>query len=82
VFGLMGLGFGVELFWIGGVEAIRDTFDWPMWSLLLLLPFGRNVLRGARYVGLATYYEARTQDGFAADPQSGEDKEGIPEMAF
>lgn len=82
VFGLMGLGFGIELLWIGGVEAIRDTFDWPMWSLLLLLPFGRNVLRGARYVGLATYYEARTQDGAAADPQSGEDKEGIPEMAF
>ncbi|MGB0953952.1 MAG: hypothetical protein ACPG31_12065 [Planctomycetota bacterium] len=82
IFGLMGLGFGIELLWIGGVEAIRDTFDWPIWSLLLLLPFGRNVLRGARYVGLATYYEARTKEGVTAEPQAGEEPEGIPEMAF
>lgn len=81
VFGMLILSFALELLWVGCMEALRITLDWPVWTLLLLLPFGRHVLRGARYIALARYYAARTSDGASV----AEDEDGvqeIPEMAF
>ncbi|MHC4824576.1 MAG: hypothetical protein ACYTEP_11250 [Planctomycetota bacterium] len=67
VFGLMALGFGMELLWIAGVEAVRAALDWPIWTLLLLLPFGRIVLRAGRLIGLVDYYETRTREKSSAE---------------
>ena len=81
VIGMLAVSFALELLWVGGCEAVRRALDWPLWSLLLLLPFGRQVLRGARYVALARYYAARTNDGAAA-PDEEEGPTDIPQMAF
>jgi hypothetical protein len=81
VFGILLMSFGLELLWVGCMEALRTTLDWPIWTLLLLLPLGRHVLRGARYIALARYYAARTSD----DVSVTEDEDGaqeMPEMAF
>jgi hypothetical protein len=81
VFGMLFASFALELLWVGGMEALRTTLDWPVWTLLLSLPFGRHVLRGARYVALARYYAARTSD--AVSVVEDEDRApDLPEMAF
>jgi len=83
VFGLMGLSFALELFWIAGAKAVQELADWPLWTLLLLLPFGRIVCRGARYVGLANFYAAKTRDASAAEEGAeAEEDSGLPDMAF
>ncbi len=63
LFGFMALGFGLELLWIATMDALRTTFDWSLLFLVLVVPFGRLVLRGARYIGLIQYYAAQTADG-------------------
>ena len=81
VFGMLLISFALELLWVGCMEALRTALEWPIWTLLLALPFGRHVLRGARYVALARYYAARTSDGVSV----AEDEDGapeVPEMAF
>lgn len=85
VFGLMALGFGIELLWIAGIEATRDALDWPIWTLLLLLPFGRIVLRAGRLIGLVDYYETRTREKSSAEEDEAadeEDEKGSAAMAF
>ena len=62
IFGFMALSFGFELLWIASMDALRTTFGWSLGVLVLVVPFGRIVLRGARYVGLINYYAARTSD--------------------
>lgn len=60
--GLYGLGlcgFGLELLWIAGAEAIRQVFDAPLWPMLLVLPFGRIVMRGMRYAAIARFTASR-----------------------
>jgi hypothetical protein len=60
--GLYGLGlcgFGLELLWIAGAEAIRQVLDAPLWPMLLVLPFGRIVMRGMRYAALARFAASR-----------------------
>jgi hypothetical protein len=80
VFGMLLLAFALELLWVGGVEALRRGLDWPLWTLLLLLPLGRHVMRGARYCALARYYAMRTDDGVGAAEE--DSRAGMPEMAF
>jgi|FLOH01.1.fsa_nt_gi hypothetical protein len=80
VFGLLLMSFALELLWIGGVEALRHLLHWPLWTLLLLLPFGRHVMRGARYAALARYYAARTHDGVGANEEDA--LPTLPEMVF
>ena len=83
VFGMMSLGFALELFWIAGSKAVQELADWPMWTLLFLLPFGRIVFRGARYVSLATFYAAKTNDSAAAEESADAEADAeLPEMAF
>lgn len=83
VFGLMSLGFALELFWIAGAKAVQELADLPMWTLLLILPFGRIIFRGARYVGLASFYAAKTHDAAAAEETPDTREEGdLPDMAF
>ena len=50
--GLVGFGFALELAWIAGCIELARRGLVPMWSLALLLPFGRFCCRGARYAGL------------------------------
>lgn len=60
--GLYGLGlcgFGLELLWIAGAEAIRQVLGAPLWPMLLILPFGRIVMRGMRYAALARFAASR-----------------------
>lgn len=80
VFGMLMLAFALELLWVGGVEALRRGLDWPLWVLLLLLPLGRHVMRGARYIAMARYYAMRTNDGVGATEEDSQPE--IPEMAF
>ncbi|MDA0666904.1 MAG: hypothetical protein O3A95_04240 [Planctomycetota bacterium] len=83
VFGLMSLGFALELFWIAGAKAVQELAGWPMWTLLLILPFGRIVFRGARYVSLASFYAAKTHDSSAAEEsREAQDEGDFPDMAF
>lgn len=83
VFGLMCLSFALELFWIAGAKAVQELADWPMWTLLLILPFGRIIFRGARYVSLASFYAAKTHDSAAAEEAlDAQDEDDLPEMAF
>jgi len=82
IFGMLLLSFALELLWIGGAEAVRHVLNWPLWTLLLLLPFGRHVMRGARYAALARYYAARTNDGAGAGADEEDALPKLPEMAF
>lgn len=59
LFGLTGLAFAVELIGCGAAEALRRALEWPLWTLLMMLPFVRNLSRGARYVALVRFYELR-----------------------
>lgn len=83
VFSLMSLGFALELFWIAGAKAVQELADWPMWTLLLILPFGRIVFRGARYASLAVFYVSKTYDSSAAeDAADAQDDGDLSDMAF
>jgi hypothetical protein len=55
IYGLGLLGFGLELLWIAGAEALRRLLELPLWPMLLVLPFGRIVMRGARYAAIARF---------------------------
>jgi hypothetical protein len=47
--------FALEFVWIAGVEFFRQAFELPLATLLILLPLGRQALRGGRYVALARF---------------------------
>jgi len=81
IFGMLLMSFALELLWVGGVEAVRRTLDWPVWVLLILFPLGRQVLRGARYAAMARYYAARTDDGVGATEDE-EAPDEMPQMAI
>jgi len=54
VLGLVLLGLGIELLWVAGVHAA----GLPLVVVIVLLPLGRIVLRGARHAGLASFYDS------------------------
>jgi hypothetical protein len=54
VLGLVLLGLGIELLWVAGVHAA----GLPLALVVVLLPLGRIVLRGARHAGLAFFYDS------------------------
>ena len=53
--------FALEAAWIGGVEVLRRALDLPVGTLLILLPIGRQALRGGRYISLARFCADRQQ---------------------
>ena len=55
IFTMMLGSFGLEFAWVAGVEFFRQAFDLPLGVLLVLLPLGRQALRGGRYVALARF---------------------------
>lgn len=55
IFTLVLGSFGLELLWVGGVEFFRQAFELPLGVLLVLLPVGRQALRGGRYVALVRF---------------------------
>jgi hypothetical protein len=56
VWTLVGAGLVVELVWLAACAALVGQGLLPLWSLLLLLPFGRAACRGARHAGLLRLY--------------------------
>jgi len=59
LYGLALCGFGLELLWIAGAEATRQLLALPLWPLLLVVPFGRIVMRGSRYAAIARFTAER-----------------------
>ncbi|MBL7007592.1 MAG: hypothetical protein ISR76_01235 [Planctomycetes bacterium] len=56
VWGLVGAGLAFELLWLAAMSSLVAQGLLPLWALVLLLPFGRIVCRGARYAGLLRLY--------------------------
>lgn len=74
VWALVGAGFVFELLWLAGLSAAAASAWLPVWSLIVLLPLGRIVCRGARWVGLLRLYaEGRPARASTQAPAAGED---------
>lgn len=58
VAGVVLVGWILEALWIAALVALSHTLAAPVWPLVLVLPLGRIILRGARYGGLAALYAA------------------------
>jgi len=56
VWWLVGAGFAFELLWLAAMSSLAAQGLLPLWALVLLLPFGRLVCRGARWAGLLRLY--------------------------
>ena len=54
VLGLVLFGLGIELLWVAGIHAA----GLPILAVILVLPLGRIVMRGARHAGLASLYDS------------------------
>ncbi len=58
---LVGAGYALEALWIVGAMSVVSWQNWPLVSLVFLLPFGRILCRSARICGLATFVREQVQ---------------------
>jgi hypothetical protein len=67
-FFLVGSGLLLEALWVAIVIAAVQQFALPLWTLALLVPTGRIILRGGRLGGIALLYHQSTQSVDAVQP--------------
>ncbi len=57
---LVGAGLALEAGWIFAILKGTQLIDLPLWTLAVLIPIGRILMRGGRTSGLALLYHAST----------------------